>query len=518
MPTTISLSSLVPAGLSVEQFEICDGILMVTALARNRQATCPCCSSPSRRVHSRYVRHVMDLPTNGRSIRLRLITRRFRCDVETCRRKIFAERFGDDIVAERARRTGRMECIVHHLGLALGGRPAASFAMRLMMPVSNDTLLRVVRRRARQQEDCLKIVGIDDFAFRRNHRYGSIVCDLQRRRIVKLLPDREIATVAAWLTDHPEIEFVSRDRGGGYREAAAKALPNAVQIADRWHLMENASAAFLDTVKKSMKPIRAALGATIIDPKLLTSAEQLQYEGYLRREETNEAVAALAADGVSIKEIVRRTGRSRGLVRQIVRGERTDVFRCRQGSLDPHLPFLDAQWEAGCRNGAELWRRLRAKGFAGSLRVVGEWATRRRRSETMSASELRRVPSARTVARLMTLKRDHLTKAETVTVAAIEAGVPALADTRALVDRFHLMIRSRAVAELEAWIADAEVTLLASFARGIQKDAVAVRHAIIEPWSNGQTEGQVNKLKLVKRQMYGRAKIDLLEARLLGAA
>ena len=286
MSNAISLSSLIPAGLSVEQFEACEGALIVTASARNRQAVCPSCSSRASRVHSRYIRGVTDLPAAGRVVRLRLVTRRFRCDVGTCRRKIFAERFGDT-VPERARRTGRMECIVHYLGLALGGRPAASFAERLMMPVSNDTLLRVVRRRAQQRDDPLRAVGIDDFAFRRNHCYGSIICDLERRQIVKILPDREIATVAAWLADHPEIRIVSRDRGGGYGEAAALALPEVVQVADRWHLMENASAAFLATVRNSMKPIRAALGATTIDPKLLTSAERIQYEGYLRREEMN---------------------------------------------------------------------------------------------------------------------------------------------------------------------------------------------------------------------------------------
>ena len=137
------------------------------------------------------------------------------------------------MVAERSRRTSRLECLVHHLGLALGGRPAAGFAKRLMVPVSNDTLLRVVRRRSKLPEAPLNVIGIDDWAWRRNHRYGSIVCDLERRRIVALLPDREIATVHAWLAEHPHIAVVSRDRGGGYGEAVTKALPDAVQVADR---------------------------------------------------------------------------------------------------------------------------------------------------------------------------------------------------------------------------------------------------------------------------------------------
>jgi transposase len=134
--------------------------------------------------------------------------------------------------------------------------------------------------------------------------------------------------------------------------------------------MENASRAFIDAVRKSMRQIRSAIGATTIDPKLLTAAERLQYEGYLRREEANAAIRALSKIGIPMKQIVRQTGHSRKLVRQVIPGERHDVFRTRQSSLDQHLPWLNDQWAAGCRNGAELWRRLKARGFRGSLRVV----------------------------------------------------------------------------------------------------------------------------------------------------
>lgn len=159
--------------------------------------------------------------------------------------------------------------------------------------------LRVVRRRTERPRDKLAIIGIDDFAFRRGQRYGTIVCDLARRRPVTLLPDREQTTSQAWLSDHPSIMTVARDRGGGYGEAIAKALPHADQVADRWHLMENASRAFLDAVSKSMCQIRKAVGSAIIDPKLPTYAEQLQYEGYLRRQETNEAILALSKRGLT---------------------------------------------------------------------------------------------------------------------------------------------------------------------------------------------------------------------------
>ena len=216
--------------------------------------------------------------------------------------------------------------------------------------------------------------------------------------------------------------------------------------------------------------------------------------------------------------MIRRTATSPNFVRQVARGESTDVFRARQSSLEAYLPFLDEQWASGCHNGAGLWRRLQARGFRGSLRVVSEWATRRRRAERASDQQLQKVPSARTIARLMTTARDHLSKADTITIAAIEAGVPLLVEPRGLIDRFHTMIRKTVVADLDPWITDASASLIASLATGITKDKAAVRAAITEPWSNGQTEGQITKLKLVKRQMYGRAKLDLLQARLIGAA
>lgn len=216
-----------------------------------------------------------------------LRTRRFRCNIASCKRRIFTERFGDSAITPWARRTGRLDLLVFHLGLALGGRPAARLSRRLMAPVSNETLLRAVRRRGPPTFTAPHVIGIDDWAWRRNQRYGMIICDLERRQPIRLLPDREPATASAWLKGQPHISIVARIRGGAYALAATKALPEATQVADHWHLMENASHAFLDAVRASMRPIRAAIGATVIDRALLSAAERLQYEGFLRREQAS---------------------------------------------------------------------------------------------------------------------------------------------------------------------------------------------------------------------------------------
>tara|TARA_R110002051_G_scaffold280461_1_gene342062 strand:+ start:2343 stop:3899 length:1557 start_codon:yes stop_codon:yes gene_type:complete len=510
-------ASLAPDGFAIDAVQVVADRVRILLRSRRSWGTCPGCGGRSQRVQSRYRRRPADLPLGGRRVELSILTRRFWCDGVLCGRRIFCERFDDDVLARYGRRTQRLETIVHHLGLALGGRPAAGFADRLMIPVSKDTLLRVVRRRASAHDEHLSVIGIDDFAFRRGQTYGTIVCDLERRRPVALLPDRALNTSRAWLAEHPSISIVARDRGGGYGEAIARALPNAAQVADRWHLMENSSRAFLDAVGKSMRQIRQAVGSKIVDPKLLTYAERLQYEGYLRRQETNEAIRDLSKTGTSIRQIVRQTGHSRKVVRDVLRGQRFDVFRTRPSSLDIWLPWLNARWEDGARNALALWREMRAQGFPGQSGIVSQWAQRRRLAEKANQSGLARTPSARVIARLLTTARDDLAKSEAILVAAIEIDVPELVVARTAIGDFQSMIRSKTATKLEEWLQAAKPSLVSSFANGVEKDMAAVRNAIISPWSNGQTEGQITRLKLVKRQMYGRGKLDLLQARLIGA-
>ena len=359
--------------------------------------------------------------------------RRFRCPHADCVRRIFAERLHVGATAAHGRRTSRLDGIVHHLGVALGGRPAQAIARRLLPPVSNDSLLRTVRRRAPSTPSAPRVIGIDDWAWRKGHRYGTLICDLERREIIDLPPDREPATVAAWLAARPSVEIIARDRGGGYGAGAAKGRPAALQVADRWHLFENASAAFLSAVKRTMRDVRRALGHGPVDPATLTAAERLQHDGWNRRSETEAVVLALHKQGVAIKEIVRRTGRSRKLVRDVVRGGRAEPHQSRASSIEPWLDRLNAEWSAGCRNGAALWRRLRDAGFPGGLRVVTEWATRRRRDDAPAAP---RCPSPRALARLLTLARDKLTRTEAIIVATVEREIPAVIAAREAVNAF----------------------------------------------------------------------------------
>lgn len=508
---------LVPPGFILDQAGHDGDALRLTLKPRAGWGRCPTCGTQACRVHSRYQRHLADLPIAGRPVRLTLRARRFHCDAVVRPRRIFVERFDPEVLVPWARRTARLDGLAHHLAIALGGRPAARLARRLMLPVGKDTLLRSVRRHGRQLVIPPTVVGVDDWAWRRNRSYGTIICDLDRHRTIALLPDREPATAQDWFSSQPQVAIVARDRAGAYALAVARALPDATQVADRWHLMGNASHAFLDAVRVSMRQIQTVLGATTMNPELLTAAERIQYEGFLHREEANAAILSLARDGVPIKQIVRRTGHSRGLVRKVLRGQRSDVFRIRESSLEVYLPWLEVQWTAGQRNGAELWRQLRQHGFRGSLRVVTEWATRRRRAERMDATTLHRTPSARTIARLLTVGRDGLSRAETVTVAAIEGGVPQLVEAREVIAAFQAMVRRRSMAELGPWLERARGSLVASFVAGITKDLAAVQAALSMPWSNGQTEGQITKLKLVKRMMYGRGKLDLLQARVIGA-
>lgn len=493
-----------------------NGVVEISGRVASSRGICPDCGTPSLSCHSRYFRTLSDLPISGAVVKLRLLVRRFRCGHGTCSRKTFSEALAPVLGRRYGRRVARCDDLLRAVGLALGGRPGSRMMARLAVPWSRDTLLRAIRRDiATDPPAAATVIGIDDFAWRRGHSYGSIVVDLEQRKVIDILPDRQRETIVAWLRENPQVHTICRDRGPGYGAAATEAAPHARQVADRWHLFENASAAFLAAVRSEMPRLRKALAPGVpIDPGTLTRAERIQWDGAKAREMVNKEILALAEQGVPLKAMARTTSVSRQTIRKIVRGQRHDTFRARQSSLDPWFVMLEAEWNAGCRVGAELWRRLKASGFAGSLRVVTEWATRRRRDDKLGHPASPTL-SARTVARSLTVERDTGSARNAMVSAVIEKAVPALITARDIVDRFHAMMRSKDVKRLDPWIKAASASKLASFAAGVEADKDAIAAAITEPWSSGQVEGTINRLKLIKRQMYGRANLDLLKARLM---
>lgn len=240
MGGTASYGGVLPPGLRLRDVRLDGDEVLIRAQVANVSSCCPSCGTASTRLHSRYARRLSDLPAHGRRVRIVLTVRRFRCPSRTCQTRIFGERLDEGIGQRHGRRTARLQGLVHCLGLALGGRPGQALAHRLLLPVSKDTLLRAVKNGLVSEASSPRVIGIDDWAWRKGHRYGSILCDLERRKVIDLLPDREPATVEAWLIEHPSVEIVSRDRGGGYGLAVANGRPEAVQVADRWHLLEAA--------------------------------------------------------------------------------------------------------------------------------------------------------------------------------------------------------------------------------------------------------------------------------------
>ena len=245
----------VPAGLLVEAVAIEPDRVVITARSDVPNASCPACGIAADKVHCHYWRTLADLPWHDRRVVWRLRVRRFRCG--RCERRTFAERL-PDVAAPKGRRTGRLARAQIAIGLAVGGEPGARLSSRLAMPVSGDTVLRLVRKLPLPPCPAPRVVGVDDWAWRRGRRYGTIVCDLERRRVVDLLPDRSAAPLRAWLERHPGVAVISRDRAGSYAEAARTGAPGAVQVADRWHLLVNASDALHGVLERHQAKLREA--------------------------------------------------------------------------------------------------------------------------------------------------------------------------------------------------------------------------------------------------------------------
>jgi transposase len=513
----------------VEGVEVAEEITL-TLRTTSPMAPCPSCGSYSSHIQSRYARTLRDLPSVGRPLRLILHVRRFFCKKSTCAQKIFAERL-PDLCRPYAQRTTRLQEALCQLGLRVGGQAGADSGSDLGISGSRDTILRLVRRWKQPAQSEPRVIGVDDWAHKRRLRYGTLICDLERSRPIDLLPDRSVETVAAWLKEHPSLEVVSRDGSSEYASAIRKGAPQARQVSDRWHLVKNLAACVSVQLARTLAQLRRAEEQR---PAQTQAVQQAQQARQAERTARYEHILELQKQGMKSGEMARMLGMSqRTLQRWIATGTIPYARRKRQRArlIDPYKTYLLKRWHQGCHKGAQLERELRAKGYKGSQHGIYRYletlkastlASSQRKSAAKLASSIQ--PHA-----LLTLsvsqatwlffrKDEDLKPEEQETLRQLRQASPQLEVTYQLVDEFLHMVRERTGEQLDSWLNKVETSHLPAFhtfVTGVQQDKEAVLAGLTLPWSTGPVEGQVNRLKLIKRSMYGRAEFDLLKLRVL---
>ncbi len=534
MPSALQVRRVLPSP---------DGVT-IEVTPRPTTAKCPTCGLASGYIHSGYRRVLSDLPWQGRPVTIRVAARRFRCPNRICSRQTFAERL-DGVMALSSRRTGRLRDLQRHLALALGGEAGSRLAARLAIPASPDTLLRLASRNEPTLSRAMpRVLGVDDWAWRRGHRYGTVLVNLETNEVVDLLPDREAATLATWLRNRPGVEIVARDRAGAYADGIRQGAPDAVQVADRWHLLRNLGDAVRGLGDKhnaaagrAAEHVRAHLCAsaataplppapTIVTPKL-TAAERASAGSRARRQARFEEAARLRAAGASIRRIAAELGTERKTVRRWLRLGHAPLWKQPSGDsiLDPFIGFLTRRWNEGCRNAAQLWRELVQIGFRGRPSTVRHWLGKRRgRAVEQDGSAGARllpawpVPRGYRLARLLMADTSRLNTEDQIFMTRLLDEVPALGVTIEWAKRLNALLRRKVVGDLDEILSAADGTMLAKFAAGLRRDVAAISAALELPWTTSPVEGQISRLKMLKRTMYGRAGFKLLRARVLHAA
>jgi transposase len=496
------------------------GITLVVR-TRNAESLCPACGQRSARVHSWYQRRVADLPWLGVPVRLHLQVRRFFCDQMGCPRTIFTERL-PGIVAPYARRTQRLARLVEVVGMLLGGNAGSRFLERLGCGggESHDAVLRVVRRAALPPADAMEVVSVDDFAFRRGATYGTMLLDLQRHRVVDLLPERSDVAFARWLRGHPEVRQISRDRGGDYAAGALLGAPQAEQIADRFHLVVNAGEALERCLTRFHASLREAAQCSAPQDALERLSKRNPAErrrkGERRaaRQRRYDQVMALAAQGVSAHQIARHLGVARGTVAKFLREHvfPETITRARPRQIDPYLPYLRARWDSGEHSVRTLWREIRSQGYSCSetmvRRLVTTWCSPAPQpgvaGAPLPAKEEVLYYSTRKTRWLLWRGEETLSTRELAYIRALKRLCPPIAEAQRLLTAFHALLATRNAEQLAPWLEQCEqsaISEVVGFARGIRHDYAAVEAALKNEWSPGPIEGHIHRLKLLKRQM-----------------
>lgn len=489
----------------------------VEAATTSPSGICPGCGAASGRVHSRYLRRLADTGVGGREVSLVLTVRRFFCDHAGCVKRTFVEQVAG-LTARHARHTRPAEQVVQSVAMALGGRAGARLADRLAVPVSRMTLLRVIRRVPDPPVVAPQVLGVDDFAQRRGHRYATILVDMHTHRPVDVLPDRHADTLADWLRAHPGVQIVCRDRSGAYADGAARGAPQAIQIADRWHLMHNLSEAVHKVVTRHRRCLHRPVEAPARPSAPAPPAEGRRAANTRRR---HAAVHTLLADGISLKAIARQLQLSRGTVRKYARAANPEQLigpnpSSGPGRLGPFKAYLQASCDRGITDPSTLYADIRGRGYRGSLRTLQRFLVLMRRHEQTPIPAP--VPSARQITAWIMRPDDKLNDQDRLGLKHACTRCPDLAALTALAHGFNTLVRHRRGADLETWIDRAARGLfpeIRGFATGLRSDFDAVRAGLSQHWNSGAVEGTVNRIKTIKRQMYGRANLDLLRKRVL---
>jgi transposase len=538
--------------LVIEQVSMTNEVT-ITVRAASPTAPCPCCGIISKRVQSRYTRTVRDLPASGRPVHLVLHVRRFFCQESTCMRKIFAERF-PSLTLPRVKFTLRLQEGLREMGFELGGEAGARLGKKLSYPGSPDTILRLVKGAELPLASSPRVVGLDDWSWKRRLRYGTLICDLESRNPLDVLADRSVETVSAWFEKHPSVEIVSRDRSSEYAAAIKKGAPQAIEVADRWHLGKNLTESVETLLARCRAEIRRGLqGQTrpvqeraetepVLEEEKRPARSRREEQARLARRaqklDRYEQILELRDQGFTAAAIGSRMGISgRTVQRWLAHGSFPEARRRRRrpSLIDPYERYVLQWWQEGNRNGLQLYRELTAQGYRGSSKAMYRYlerlrtpqrpslgssspSKRQRRKRVLASPAPLENFSAQRATRLFVCQPEKLDETQQNELALIRQASPSAEAAYRLAQAFMQMIRERTGYQLDTWLSSAEVSRLPefkSFARGIQQDKAAVLAGLSLPWSQGPLEGHVNRLKLIKRSMYGRAKLPLLRARVL---
>jgi transposase len=528
-PGAVELGILLPhlAGVIVEGVVAAAGLVLVLARARAEAAPCPACGAASARVHGRYARRLADAAVGGRRVVIRLTVRRFSCPVPGCKRKTFAEQV-PGLTSRYARKTPLLASMLRDVAVALAGRAGSRLAAALGVPASRQVLLRLVMAAPDPAVPAPRVLGVDDFAIRRGQNYGTVIIDCQTGAPLDLLEGRDAQPLADWLIDHPGVEVICRDRSGAYADGARTGAPDAVQVADRFHLWQNLAKAVERCVaahrsclaEPGPAPIAADEPAPAAEP--LAGARPDPSGKYADRARRHHAlVHELLAEGRGLREIARYLGWGLHTVQRYARAATWQELADgrwqgpRASKLDPFKPYLSQRTGEGCGNGAQLFREIQDRGYTGSYSVVRSYLDLHRPAkEPLPPAP----PTVRDVTGWLTRHPDSLTEDDRPQLKAVLERCPQLQAASDQVRAFAAMLTQLTGQDLPQWISnarDAGLPGISSFAKGLEQDLDAVTQGLTTRWNSGPVEGRVNHIKMIKRQMFGRAGLPLLRKRVL---